>query len=97
MSALTRDEVRAAILDTLSAIAPEFDPAQIVPDRPLRDQVDLDSFDFLNVIVRLHEVLGIDIPESDYGELETLDSAIDYLVRRGATSSAAPDARPLSS
>lgn len=64
-----------------------------MPDRPLRDQVDLDSFDFLNVVVRLHEVLGIDIPESDYGELATLDSAIDYLVRRSATSSPEPDAR----
>lgn len=92
MNALTRDEVRTTIIDTLSAIAPEFDPAQIVPDRPLRDQVDLDSFDFLNVIIRLHEVLGIDIPESDYGELATLDSATDYLVRRSAAAQGRPHA-----
>lgn len=84
MSALTPEEIRTAIFDTLCAIAPETDPARIVPDQPLREQVDLDSFDFLNVIVRLHEQLGIDIPERDYAELATLDSAIQYLARRGA-------------
>ena len=84
MSALTREQVRAVIFDTLGAIAPEVDPAMIAPDKPLREQVDLDSFDFLNVIIRLHEKLGIDIPESDYAQLMTLDSAVDYLARRSA-------------
>ncbi|MBI4195424.1 MAG: acyl carrier protein [Betaproteobacteria bacterium] len=84
MTMLTREQARAAIFDTLCSIAPEVDAAEIVADQPLRDQVDLDSFDFLNVIIRLHEKLGIDIPENDYGELTTLDSAIDYLVRRRA-------------
>jgi len=82
MNARTRDELRVAIFDVLAAIAPEADPSAIAPDKPLRDQLDIDSFDFLNVIVRLHETLGIDIPESDYGELATLDSALDYLARR---------------
>jgi acyl carrier protein len=82
MNALSRDAIRATILDTLSSIAPEIDPAGIAPDKPLRDQVDLDSMDFLNVIIRLHEVLGIDIPESDYASLATLDGAVDYLARR---------------
>jgi acyl carrier protein len=82
MKALTREGARAAIFDALTAIAPEIDPAGIAPDKPLREQIDLDSFDFLNVIIRLHEALGIDIPESDYGELMTLDGAVDYLVRK---------------
>jgi len=86
MSVLTREQVRAAIFDTLAAIAPEVEPDSIVPDQPLREQVDLDSFDFLNVIIRLHEVLGIDIPESDYAELTTLTGAIEYLTRRSAAS-----------
>jgi acyl carrier protein len=82
MSALTREHIRSAILDTLCAIAPETDPAGITPGAPLREQIDLDSMDFLNVIIRLHETLGIDIPESDYARLATLDSAVDYLARR---------------
>jgi acyl carrier protein len=79
---LTPDEIRAVIFDVLGAIAPEIDPAAIEPERPLRDQVDLDSMDFLNVIIRLHERLGVDIPESDYGEFATLNRAVDYLARR---------------
>lgn len=82
MSAPDHEQLRAAIFEAIAAIAPEVDPADIRPDRPLRQQIDLDSFDFLNVIIRLHETLGIDIPESDYGELQTLDRALDYLARR---------------
>ncbi len=81
----SREEIRDIIFDALGAIAPEVDPAMIVPDRSLREQVDIDSFDFLNFIIRLHETLGIDIPEKDYAELFTLDSAIEYLVGRCAT------------
>jgi len=82
MKMRTRDEIRAAFLDVLAAIAPEVDPAIIAPDKPLREQFDIDSMDFLNIIVRLREMLAIDIPESDYAELATLDRAVDYLVRR---------------
>ena len=84
MTARSREEIRAIIFDVLGAIAPEADPATIVPDRPLREQIDIDSFDFLNVIIRLHEVLGIEIPEKDYAELLTLNSAVEYLERRCA-------------
>lgn len=85
MNAITRDAIRDTILDTLCSIAPEADPASIVPNRPLRDQLDLDSMDFLNVIIRLHEVLAVDIPEADYGKLATLDGAVEYIAgRRGA-------------
>ena len=86
----TPDEIRRVIFDVLGAIAPEVDPAAIVPDQPLREQIDIDSFDFLNVIIRLHEVLGVEIPESDYAELTTIDGAVEYLARR----SAGGDARP---
>jgi len=82
MSAIDREQLKAAIFEAITAIAPEIDMKDIRPDRPLRQQIDLDSFDFLNVIIRLHETLGIDIPESDYGEMHTLDRALDYLSRR---------------
>ncbi len=84
MAEKTREQIRAVIADVIGAIAPEVDLATIDPDQPLREQVDIDSFDFLNVIIRLHEVLGVDIPEKDYGELATLNSAIRYLAARGA-------------
>ena len=49
---------------------------------PLRDQVELDSFDFLNVMVTIHEELGVDVPEADYAKLTTLDAAVTYLCQR---------------
>lgn len=84
MTPRSREEIRNVIFDALGAIAPEVDPAMIAPDRPLREQIDIDSFDFLNFIIRLHETLGIDIPEKDYAELLTLNSAVEYLTRRCA-------------
>ena len=77
--------LRQAILDTLQRIAPEVSPQEISPAQPLRDQVDLDSMDWLNFLVGLHARLGVDIPESDYRKLVTLDDLLRYLSakRRG--------------
>ena len=88
MTVLNEQQIRATIFDVLGRIAPELDPATIKLDEPLRDQVDLDSFDFLNVIIALHERLGVDIPESDYQKLLTLNAMVDYLARRRAVSPA---------
>ncbi|MDP1679346.1 MAG: acyl carrier protein [Candidatus Nitrotoga sp.] len=85
MTLRSREEIRDVIFDALGVIAPEIDPAMIAPERPLREQIDIDSFDFLNFIIRLHETLGIDIPEKDYAELLTLNSSVEYLARRCAT------------
>ena len=72
-------EVRTSIAHVLATIAPEVDLAAIDAEAPLRDQIDLDSMDFLNLIVGLHERLHIDIPESDYARLVTLDDLMSYL------------------
>lgn len=78
----TREQIKAAIFNALGAIAPEADLNAIAPDKPLRDQIDIDSYDFLNVMIRLHEALGVDVPEADYGKLATLNSAINYFTAR---------------
>jgi acyl carrier protein len=74
-------EARALIFDVLGGIAPEADPAAVGGDEDLREALDLDSMDFMNFVVALHERTGIDIPEADYPELRTLDGAIAYLGR----------------
>ncbi len=79
---MTAAEIRDRILYELTLIAPETDPAAIAPAAPLRDQLDLDSFDFLNLVVALHRALGVDIPEADYARLATLDGAVAYLGER---------------
>lgn len=78
----TPDQIRQALIDSILAVAPEADLAAVRPDRPVRDQIDIDSFDFLTILEHLHERLGIDVPESDYGRMTTLDGSIAYLAQR---------------
>ena len=82
---MTEDEIRATVLRALGEIAPEADAARLDPNRPLRDQLDLDSMDILNVMVALHDALHVDIPETDYQKLATLNGAIAYLARTRKT------------
>ena len=74
--------VRATIAEVLASIAPEVELATIDAAAPLRDQIDLDSMDYLNFIVGLHERLHVDIPESDYARLVTLEDLVNYLVAK---------------
>jgi acyl carrier protein len=76
---MTPDQIRPIVLRVLNRIAPEADPATIDPARPLRDQLDLDSMDFLNFLIALRKELGVDVPERDYSRLTTLNACVDYL------------------
>ena len=76
---MTPDDIKRVIIDALTRIAPEIDPASIESGASFRDQLDLDSMDFLNFVVALHHRLGIDIPEADYPRLSTLEGAVVYL------------------
>lgn len=75
-------DIRDTVIDVLRGIAPEVEPADLVAGEPLRDHVDLDSMDWLNVLQGLHLRLGVDIPESDYARLVTLDDLVAYLAAR---------------
>lgn len=86
---MTRDEIKTAVLAALRRVAPEVDPASVRGDAPIRDQADLDSMDFLNFLLQLHAALGVDIPESAYREVATLDGCIAYLSANGAQLQAA--------
>lgn len=82
-------DIRGTVLATLKSIAPEVEDETLRDDRPLRSQVDLDSIDWLNFLVGLHDRLGVDIPESEYGRLGTLRDVIGYVVKARARSPAA--------
>ena len=75
---MTADQIKPLIRDILGGIAPEADLDAVSGDEDLREALDLDSMDFLNFVVALHEKTGIDIPEADYPRLRTLDGAIAY-------------------
>ena len=75
-------DIRAGVIEVLRSIAPEVQAEDLLSGRSLREQVDLDSMDWLNVIVGLHQRFGVDIPESDYARLATLDDIAAYLAAR---------------
>lgn len=79
---MDRDALRQTALAILRGIAPEVAPDDIAPGVPLRQQVDLDSMDWLNFLIGLHQKLGVNIPEGDYAQLVTLDNVLDYLQAR---------------
>lgn len=76
---MKKEEIGETVLRVLGEIAPEADLSSIKPDVPFRDQLDLDSMDLLNFVIALHETLGVEIPEADYGKLATLAEGVDYL------------------
>jgi acyl carrier protein len=76
---MTRDEIRAKALAALAAVVPELDPGELRPDAALRDELDIDSMDFLNFTIGLHKAFGIEIPEQDYRKLATLNACVDYV------------------
>jgi acyl carrier protein len=79
---MNKDQIRSALIETLTQIAPEGDFDALKPDRPVRDQLDIDSFDFLRWMVLLSERLGVEIAEADYPKLATFNGAIDHLAAR---------------
>lgn len=78
---MTREEIRTLVLRALSSVAPELNLAGIDPDVNVRDQYDLDSVDFLNIVLAIHAETGIDIPEVDYPKVATLNGCVEYLAR----------------
>jgi acyl carrier protein len=76
---MTDDEIKALVLRELGNIAPEIDPNQIDPRIDLREQIDLDSINVLDVMIAVHEATGVDIPEADYPKLLTLNDFAAYL------------------
>ena len=79
---MNQEEVRKGVLAELLRIAPELEDGEVVPGKLLREQVDLDSMDWLNFLVALHERFKVEIPEGDYQKLATLDQLVAYLLAK---------------
>jgi len=78
---MTSEEIRAIVIRELSRVAPGTGAAELDPEADLRDALELDSMDFLNLVVALHKALGVEIPESDYPSIRTLRGCTEYLAR----------------
>lgn len=78
---MSEDDIRVRVIKTLSGIVPELDPGSLKPGKSLRDQLDIDSMDFLNFLIALHEEFGVDVPEADAPKLGSIDTCVDYLAQ----------------
>ncbi len=76
---MTRDSIKNLILEIIEDIDEDADFDTLQSDQPLRDQLDLDSMDFLDIVMELRKRHKLQIPEEDYPELATLDSCVNYL------------------
>jgi acyl carrier protein len=81
------EELRPLVFAELRKIAPELEAGDVAPDKLLRDQVDLDSMDWLNFLIAVHQRFGVEIAESDYAALDTLDRICGYILARNSNPS----------
>jgi acyl carrier protein len=81
---MTRDEIKNTVLRILGGIAPEADLTQIKPQVSFREQLDIDSMDFLNFAIGLSKELGVEVPEVDYPKVASLDGCVEYVMERHA-------------
>ena len=82
---MTKDETKQVVLDIIADIAPDEDLSNVKPDVRLRDQLQLDSMDFLDIVMELRKRHGIEVPEADYVQLASLDSCAAYLTPKFQT------------
>jgi acyl carrier protein len=78
---MSEDELRAAVLSALSEVAPEVDVAHLDHAADLREAIELDSMDFLNLAIAVRATTGIEVPEADYPRLSSIDDWVAYLAR----------------
>jgi acyl carrier protein len=79
---MIKEQIKDTILEIIAQIIPDEDLSNLKGDIPLREQVELDSMDFLDIIMELRKRYGIEVPEDDYTQLATLDGSVAYLEPR---------------
>jgi acyl carrier protein len=79
---MTEAAIKDVVLKLLGRFAPEANLEELSPDANLREALDIDSFDFLNFLIAIHENLKIEVPESDYDQVATLGGVLRYLAQR---------------
>ena len=79
---MTKEQIKSTILEIITRIIPDEDLSNLEGDIPIREQVELDSMDFLDIIMELRKRYGIEVPENDYMQLTALDGSVAYLEPR---------------
>ena len=76
---MTKEEIREAILGVIAEVVPDEDLSDLKDDEPLRDQIELDSMDFLDIVMELQKRYDVEIPEDDFEVMSTMGNIVNYL------------------
>lgn len=79
---MQEDGIKRALMDALSQVAPESSATAIDASMNLQDQLDLDSVDILNYIIRVQKILNVEIPNQDFPKFLKMDDTVPYLVKK---------------
>lgn len=82
---MNESEIRSIVINVIKHIAPDTEPESLQPDDNIRTKLEIDSFDALQIVVSLDEKFGIEIPEADYGKIQTLKNITAYLLEKLST------------
>ncbi|MCP5100598.1 MAG: acyl carrier protein [Chloroflexi bacterium] len=81
-NAVSNEQIKETVFTLLGMIAPEADFGELAPTVNIQEALDIDSFDFLNLLIGLNEEFGIEVPESDYGKLNSMNNIVAYFGER---------------
>ncbi len=76
---MSKEEIREIIYNIIKEIAPDEDLSNLDDAREIRDQIELDSMDFLDIVLELRKRYKVDVPEEDYPKLATINGCVEYL------------------
>lgn len=76
------EDIKKTIIKEILNIAPDIEEDEIEGDENIQESLEIDSFDFLKILTALNEDLGVEVPESDYDKVETLNKMAEYFAQR---------------
>lgn len=79
---MNKEQIKTSIIDQILIIAPDLEYDDIPSDENLQNSLEIDSYDFLHLLTALYEQLGVQVPEADYGKVDTLNRMAEYFAKR---------------
>ncbi|EIM62258.1 acyl carrier protein [Desulfobacter postgatei] len=79
---MNKEQIKTSIIQQIRIIAPDLEYDDIPSDENLQNALEIDSYDFLHLLTALYEQLGVQVPEADYGKVDTLNGMTEYFVER---------------
>jgi acyl carrier protein len=79
---MNTDEIKKIIIEQILEAAPEISEDEIDDNKNIQRSLEIDSFDFLKILTALNEKLGVEVPEADYGKVDTLENMAHYFDER---------------